>query len=97
MVPTKDKQTRARSFQARLRAGGVRFDKDADWYPTLEDEMVRFPRDKHDDQVDALSWIGLTLDKLQEAPTPVELAEEEWEEMEQTTYESQGRSWATGY
>ena len=44
-----DKLTRARSIQARMRAGAVKFDKGADWYQTLEDEMMRFPRDKHDD------------------------------------------------
>lgn len=96
-VPTKDKLSRARSLQARLRAGGVRFDKDASWYQTLEDEMVRFPKDRHDDQVDALSWVGLVLDELQEAPTHKELAEEEYQESLQTYTEGQGRSIITGY
>lgn len=45
----KDKLTRARSIQARMRAKGVKFDKEADWYQTFEDECMRFPRDKHDD------------------------------------------------
>lgn len=96
MVPTKDKQSRARSLQARMRAGGIRFNKDATWYPTLEDEMARFPRDRHDDQVDALSWIGLVLDKILDAPTPEEEAEEEYNEMvNQSAYD--GRSYITGY
>ena len=55
----------------------VKFDKSADWYQTLEDEMMRFPRDKHDDQVDALSWLGLIVDQVQTADTPEE--EEEYE------------------
>ena len=46
---------RARSIQARMRAGAVRFDKEAEWYQNFEDELMRFPRDKHDDQVDAIS------------------------------------------
>ena len=46
MTPTKDKQTRARSFQARFKAGGVKFDKGASWYPDLEEEMARFPKDR---------------------------------------------------
>lgn len=40
----KDKLTRARSIQARMRAKGVKFDKDADWYPKFEDECLTFPR-----------------------------------------------------
>lgn len=80
MVPTNDKMKRARSIQARMRAGGIRFDKDATWYPMLEDEMVRFPKDKHDDQVDALAWVGLVIDQIQEAPTLQQLAEEEYQE-----------------
>jgi len=96
MTPTQDKQTRARSFQARLKAGGIRFKKEADWYMDLEDEMVRFPKSRHDDQVDALSWIGLILDEVQEASTSEELEEEAYREYaadEQYT----GRSLVTGY
>jgi predicted phage terminase large subunit-like protein len=97
MVPTKDKMSRARSIQARMRAGGIFFDMEASWYPALEDEMVRFPKDRHDDQVDALSWIGLALDRIMEAPTKEELEDEEYEEMVSETSSYQGRSLVTGY
>jgi predicted phage terminase large subunit-like protein len=97
MTPTKDKMSRARSIQARMRAGGIRFDMDKSWYLTLEDEMARFPRDKHDDQVDALAWIGLVLDRIVDAPTLEEEAEEEYREMltQETAYD--GRSKTCGY
>ncbi len=95
LPPTKDKQTRARSLQARMRAGGMRFDKEADWYFDLEQEMMRFPRDKHDDQVDALSWIGLMLDMFVDAPTREERLDEEYMEMSQDAVT--GRSSITGY
>lgn len=97
LAPTKDKMSRARSIQARMRSGGIRFDKDASWYPALEDEMVRFPKDRHDDQVDALAWIGLTLDQIQEAPTDRELSDLEYEEEFGNTLELVGRSAVTGY
>lgn len=80
MLPTKDKESRARSLQARMRAGRVKFDKDADWYPQLEMEMLQFPKSRHDDQVDAMAWLGLTLDKMIEALTPEEQDREAWEE-----------------
>jgi predicted phage terminase large subunit-like protein len=98
MTPTKDKQTRARAFQARLRAGGVRFDKDSDWYHELEDEMVRFPKSRHDDQVDALSWVGLILDQVQDAATEQEREEEEYHyNLHDSGYDQMGRNVTTGY
>ena len=94
MTPTKDKQTRARSLQARLRMGSVKFDIQADWFPGLQSEMLRFPRDIHDDQVDALAWIGLTLDQLIEPPTLREIEDDYYESMQD---DSLGRSLLTGY
>jgi predicted phage terminase large subunit-like protein len=96
MTPTKDKQSRARSFQARFKAGGVKFDKGASWYNELEEEMVRFPKARHDDQVDALSWLGLVVDQVHEADSPEEEAEYEYQ-MAQSQSQSDGRSSVTGY
>lgn len=95
LTPTKDKQSRARSLQARMRAGKVKFDIEAEWYPALESEMTRFPKDIHDDQVDSLSWIGLTLDQLIEADTDEEREEDEYNEM--VGFTTIGRSKYTGY
>lgn len=87
-VPTKDKESRARSIQARLRQGSVYFpyeldDKEKimpDWYADLEQEMVRFPRDVHDDQVDALAWVGLTLAEMSPGMTEQEYEDAMYEE-----------------
>jgi len=99
MLPDKDKMSRARSINYRMRAGGVEFNKEASWYPALESEMLSFPRAEHDDQVDAIAWIGLTLDKQSVADTPDELAEEEWEgEFSEGWWEDQsGMNTTTGY
>jgi len=95
MTPTRDKQSRARGIQARLRSGGIKFDKTADWYSELEDEMVRFPKARHDDQVDALSWLGLMIDDMHEGLTQEELDEEEYQSI--TKEEERGRSLICGY
>lgn len=79
MPATADKEARAKTIQARMRMGGVQFDKTADWYSDFESEMLRFPRDKHDDQVDALAYIGLALRNVVEAKTKEELEDEEYE------------------
>ena len=94
----KDKLTRARSIQARMRARGVKFDKEADWYQAFEDELLRFPRDKHDDQVDTFAYLGLMLDKLIEAPTRQEQEEEEYQDdYKQSGFYETGRSAISGY
>lgn len=94
----KDKLTRSRSIQARMRASGCKFDKSQDWYQTFEDECMRFPRDKHDDQVDAFAYLGLMLDVIIEAPTKEDLEEDEYQrEMEESGYSNMGQSETTGY
>jgi predicted phage terminase large subunit-like protein len=79
LKPSGDKLTRARSIQARMRSGACRFDTDAEWYQNFEDELLRFPRDKHDDQVDAWAYLGLLLDRMWEAPSDKEVEDEEYE------------------
>ena len=85
-------------MQARMRAHGVRFDKDADWYPILEDELLTFPRGRKDDQADAFAYLGLMLDVLIEAPSKQEALEEEYLlELEESGLGDQGRNSMTGY
>jgi phage terminase large subunit-like protein len=96
VTPKVDKEQRAKPLQARMRAGGVRFDKEKNWYPSLIDEMLVFPRGQHDDQVDALAYIGLALDKVTMAQTKEEIEDEEYEkEYGGTLFE--GQSPWTGY
>jgi predicted phage terminase large subunit-like protein len=98
--PSGDKQTRARSIQARMRIGSVKFNKQEDWYGVFEEELLRFPRDRHDDQVDAMSYMGLVLDKFIVAPTKEEEDEEEMEDLLREAHENEsgsGRCVSTGY
>lgn len=95
-----DKRQRATSIRGRMRAGGVKFDKKAGWYPEFELELLQFDRGKHDDQVDMMSLFGMFLDQLQMAPTGKEIEEEEWQEEFGSSLEDtlqQGRSLLTGY
>ncbi len=98
LAPSVDKLTRARSIQARMRAGAVKMDKSADWYLDFEDEAVIFPRGKHDDQVDALAYVGLILDRMVEGRSVKELEQEEYEDdVRSSGLTEQGRSAFTGY
>lgn len=93
----KDKISRARSIQARLRAGGVRFNKAGDWYQTLEDEMCTFPRSKHDDQVDCMAYLGMLLDTMVEAPTKQEEEDDAYADEYERNIGEHGRCASTGY
>lgn len=98
MTPaTKDKRSRARAIQARMRAGGVYFDKKAEWYPALEQEMIQFPKGKYKDQVDALAWLGIAINELAEGLTTREQMEEDIEAQLAEETEPTGRNYATGY
>jgi hypothetical protein len=58
--------------------------------------MLVFPRGQHDDQTDALAYIGLALDKIVLAPSQEEREDEEWEaEFGGNLFEGQGQF--TGY
>lgn len=93
-----DKMQRARSIQARMRAGQVKFDKHAEWWPSFEDECMSFPRARHDDVVDALSYQGILIDLMSEGLTKDEIKDEEYErEYDNSGHKYQGRNEDTGY
>jgi predicted phage terminase large subunit-like protein len=60
-VGRRDKEARARAIQGRMQQGMVYLPKDAVWTGPLVAELLRFPNGTHDDQVDALAWIGLMM------------------------------------
>jgi predicted phage terminase large subunit-like protein len=94
----KDKVQRFRNMQGRLRAKTVKFDKTGDWYPVFEDEILKFPRGTKDDQVDALAYLGMLLDKMINAPTEEEIEDEEYAlEYANARSAYDGRSSWTGY
>jgi predicted phage terminase large subunit-like protein len=94
--PGKDKRGRARGIQARMRAGGVYFDKEAPWYPAFEQELLQFPKGMYKDQVDSFAWLGIAINELSEGPSIREYIEEDYID----TYEDSmrvGASPVTGY
>jgi len=96
-----DKRMRATSIRGRMRAGGVRIDKDKNWYPEFESEMKQFDRGTHDDQVDMMSLFGFFLNWLPPAPSTEEINEQEGYKEFGTDFEemefNSGRNPMTGY
>lgn len=99
-TPTKSKTARGKSIQAMMKAKSVKFDKEADWYPALENELLTIsnsgPRGSHDDMFDAFAYIGLTIDEYFEAMTDQEYEEEEYEEEYRISF-NYGANEVTGY
>lgn len=92
MPPIHDKELRARSINARIRAHRVEFDHSASWWPVLKHELITFPRSTYSDQVDALAWVGHHIANMQAAPTYNEIAERAYED----DYEDAAQSWGGG-
>lgn len=55
--PDKDKISRALMIASQMENGNVYFDRNADYLPEFEKELLNFPKSRHDDQVDAFSYI----------------------------------------
>lgn len=93
-----DKLQFSQAIKVRMRSRRVRFNKEADWFPDFEDELIGFPRKGHDDQVDGIAILGHGLHKLSTAPTSQEKEEEAYaEEMEASGNFEAGRNEESGY
>lgn len=64
----RDKEARARAIQGRMRQGKVYWPKDASWLDDLQTEFLQFPMGIHDDQVDAVAYVGLLLSEIVARP-----------------------------
>jgi len=104
ILPVKDKGTRGRSYQRRMRSGQCRFDKHADWYPGFEQENLRFTGAAAatlDDQFDSAALLSRGFDDFSHVEPEDFFTEDEWE-MERGFWNRpkgtvDGRSAVTGY
>lgn len=105
ITPVKDKGTRGRSLQRRMRAGQCYFDAKAGWFEPMKMEMLRFTGTAAatlDDQFDSAALLSLGFDKFQHVE-PEDFWDEDQHEMERGFWNSRkvtksdGRSAVTGY
>ena len=101
----KDKGTRGRSLQRRMRAGQCRFDKAAEWYPGMEHELLRFTGTAAatlDDQFDSAALLSRGFDDFA-AVGPEDFYDDDQWELERGFHRTKpamrsgGRSLVTGY
>jgi len=68
IIPSiKDKATRGRPLQKRMKAGNVKFNKNAEWYPAYEAELLKFTGvsdAKEDDQFDSTTILVRGLEMI---------------------------------
>lgn len=80
--PIGDKASRGRSLQKRMRGLGTRWDTEAEWYPGMQDELLRFTGDSDallDDQFDSAALLSLGFDDLAMVEQEDFITEEELE------------------
>jgi hypothetical protein len=105
ILPMKEKKVRGRPYQARMRARGCRYDKEASWYEEFEEEVQTFTGDSEavlDDQFDSAAILCKGL-----ADLAVSVEEEDFESEEMLEFgarsralkseRASGRSNVTGY
>ena len=99
-TPTQSKTMRASSIRGMHKAGAIKYDKEASWWPGFHAELMMVaesgPRGKHDDMFDAFAYLGLTVDKFYDAQSDEEIEDEEYEEAFEDMH-SLGRCHNTGY
>ena len=76
IIPSRDKQSRARAIQGRMQMRKVHFPAYAPWWKAAKSQLLKFPHGTHDDFVDWLSLIGQGMLQLHPAQRVVEKTEE---------------------
>lgn len=105
ILPVKDKATRGRSYQRRMRAGQCRFDKKSEWYPGFEQENLRFTGTAAatlDDQFDSAALLSRGFDDFSHVEPEDFFDEDQWElergfRQRGRGSRDDGRSQITGY
>ena len=102
LTPVQDKKTRGRPFQKRSRAGAVRYNTEADWYPDFKDELLMFTGDSEallDDQFDSTATLMLGIETAPVVEDEDVITDEDLEFARQgdSMRRQAGRSSVTGY
>ena len=96
----KDKATRGRSLQKRMRAGATRFDTEGSWYEGYRNELLKFTGTSQatlDDQFDSTSLLSLGFEDLALLDEEDFMEEEEHWLRDNDPRRQAGRNVITGY
>ncbi len=99
-TPIRDKASRGRAYQKRMKAGACRFDKEASWYIGFEEENLRFTGSSDatlDDQFDSAALAVLGLESMPDVEDEDFDTDEEVEFKRNDPRAALGRNPVTGY
>jgi predicted phage terminase large subunit-like protein len=74
IVPKGDKRDRLVAVSARIEAGQIHLPEEADWRAEFVTELLQFPYDRHDEQVDSLSQFLYWATRPWSEPPPMGVA-----------------------
>ena len=100
MSAVRDKATKGRSWQRRMKAKACRFDKKAEWYAGFESECLRFTGYSDavlDDQFDSAAILTRGFDELPLQEPEDFMDDEELYHRDTSRRQADGRSTTTGY
>jgi predicted phage terminase large subunit-like protein len=80
LTPTTDKLARASPLQGRMQQGRVSFDVNAEWFPVVQQEYLRFPNGVNDDIVDADAWMARLVENHAAPRPPKPKSEKSWKD-----------------
>ena len=98
--PIRDKASRGRSLQRRMRAGATRWAMDAHWFPGMQDELLHFTAEAEatlDDQFDSAALLSLGFDDLAEVDSEDFIDDEELDMRANDPRKYAGQDSVTGY
>lgn len=99
-TPIKDKASRGRAYQKRMKARSCRFDKEASWYEPFEQENLRFSAESEatlDDQFDSAALLALGFEDMADIEADDFETEEEQAMRREDPRARMGRNRVTGY
>jgi hypothetical protein len=101
-IASKDKATRGRPMQKRMKNGGMSFNKDTDWYPEYEAVMLLFTAEAEaleDDDFDATAWLVIGVESMPDIEPEDDVPDEEIDFIHagDLARVSEGRNTTTGY
>ena len=99
-TPIKDKASRGRSLQKRMKSGGMRWDTDSSWFEPMKEEILRFSEHAEaqlDDQFDSAALLSLGFESIADVEDEDLMDEEDREMLENDPLNYIGRNPVTGY
>ena len=91
----RDKRSRAAPIRGLMEMGRVYLPREKEWADDLVDELLKFPNGKHDDQVDAIAWLGQMIEMYNPRPLVAAPKPKSWKDKlsKYVTNSGDGRSY----